>query len=65
MQLFPHKIYTTLVRYFVARATRFNTREDMDDLNCTYILKEDSIGPPERYIESNAEKVDMDNGKEF
>ena len=29
MQLFPHKIDTTLVRFFVARTARFNNMGDL------------------------------------
>ena len=39
-------------------------KEDMYALNCTYILKEEIIGTPTRYIGENAEKVQMDNEKE-
>ena len=31
-------------------------KKDMDALNFTYILKEESVGPPKRYLESNVKK---------
>ena len=34
-------------------------KEDMDDLNCTYILKDEIIGPPIIYLGYNFEKVKM------
>ena len=34
-------------------------KEDMYDFNCTYILKEESVGSPKRYLGSNVEKLHM------
>ena len=36
----------------------------MDDLNHTYRLKEESVGPPKRYLGANVENEHMENGKE-
>ena len=34
-------------------------KEDMDVLNCKYILKEESVGTLKRYLGSNVEKFQM------
>ena len=36
----------------------------MDDLNHTYRLKEESVGPPKRYLGANVENEHMENGKD-
>ena len=39
-------------------------KKDIYDLNCTYILKEKSIGPPKKCLGYNSKKVHIDIGKE-
>ena len=39
----------------------FNPKEDMDTLNIIYPLKE-GFGPPDRYLRTNVEKVQLKGG---
>ena len=39
-------------------------KEDMDALNRTYRLEDDSVGTPNRYLGDNFEKVRIENGRE-
>ena len=48
-----------LTKLFISKIIR---KEDMDDLNCTYRLKEESVGSHEIFL--RAEKFHMVNGKE-
>ena len=40
-------------------------KQDMDDFNCTYRLKEESVGPPKIYLGDNVKKFHMENRKQL